>query len=476
MLTIQARENDDQIILGSLGSQRMKYIEDENQNYTNISSEYYSQSSMQAVPMYYFNVPKGQWSVDISCEGYQPTSSTSDPNRGRSDGMIAYSNADSDYWNVGEADGVKISKLRNDNTYRQGHPELEINSCHFREGQLLERDATISFHVEAPTDGRFFLVGPAIQKTAKYNYTISYGDWTDRDMELGLITVVLDEHLEGTGSANRVRRPPREGHTYVASPREPEGKPVGNKPRDETPIQTQERQPDQTPSDDVSDAGSVNSGGSTESLRLEFGVNSDSTYDATVDGTDWPRIPPPRHPPEPRVSGNSRIVTDFSPKADLLENWDAEHFDPGYSKEDVAAATIIAHGSIQDGRSMLEKREENVKSKTSSWKPPLPKAVSPAIAKLRSIRKSQPLEGGTLKKDATDGVSSIGSGSLTGGTLKRKVSIEERLLQTLTTEQRLWYENLKKTDPPAATQWLFEYQPPPQVDRNIAEKPFQGRK
>nr|ABY49852.1 P7 [Potato leafroll virus] len=125
---------------------------------------------------------------------------------------------------------------------------------------------------------------------------------------------------------------------------------------------------------------------------------------------------------------------------------------------------------------MLEKREENVKNKTSSWKPPLSEAVSPAIAKLRSIRKSQPLEGGTLKKDVTDGVSSIGSGSLTGGTLKRKETIEERLLQTLTTEQRLWYENLKKTNPPAAIQWLYEYQPPPQVDRNIAKKPFQGRK
>nr|AAL77928.1 P7 [Potato leafroll virus] len=125
---------------------------------------------------------------------------------------------------------------------------------------------------------------------------------------------------------------------------------------------------------------------------------------------------------------------------------------------------------------MLEKREGNVKNKTSSWKLPLPKAESPAIAKLRSIRKSQPLEGGTLKKDTTDGVSSIGSGSLTGGTLKRKATIEEHLLQTLTTEQRLWYENLKKTNPLAATQWLFKYQPPPQVDRNLAEKPFQGRK
>nr|AFI93501.1 ORF7 [Potato leafroll virus] len=125
---------------------------------------------------------------------------------------------------------------------------------------------------------------------------------------------------------------------------------------------------------------------------------------------------------------------------------------------------------------MLEKREESVKRKTSSWKPPLPKAVSPAIAELRSIRKTQPLEGGTLNKGTTDGASTIGSGSLTGGTFKRKQTYEERLLQTLTTEQRLWYENLKKTDPGAATQWLFENQPPPQVYRNIAEKPFQGRK
>jgi hypothetical protein len=223
MITIQARENDDQILLRSLGPQDFKYIEDENQNHVSIDSAFYSQTNTQAVPMYYFRVPKGTWSVDVTCEGYQSTCSTTDPHRGKSDGMIAYAD-NNDLWNVGESDGVKITKLSNDNTYRRGHPDLEVNSCHFRDGQLIERDASISFHLEASRDGRFFLIGPAIQKTAKYNYTVSRGEWTDRDMELGLVTVVLDEHLDGVGPGRKLR-PLRAGREVVQHIETPERQP-----------------------------------------------------------------------------------------------------------------------------------------------------------------------------------------------------------------------------------------------------------
>lgn len=460
MLTIQARENDDQILLRSMGLQRMKYIEDENQNYTNIDSQFYSQSNVNAVPMYYFNVPKGTWSVDISCEGYQPTSSTTDPNRGRSDGLIAYSNSDSDYWNVGEADGVKISNLRNDNTYRQGHPDLEINSCHFRDGQLLERDATISFHVEAPDDGRFFLIGPAIQKTAKYNYTISYGEWTDRDMELGLITVVLDEHLEGSGSGNLARRERRSLHQHCKSLYAPEGPPE-NKPWDDNQIIVGERQLRKTLSVDMSGTGSDLREGKLES-NPSGDARDELNYTSNISDSEDELIDEPNFVPGMRMNleavplanpaDKDYILRDRGITTNLVEPaymqgvapQDKIEEDPWKHVRDFKSAhtskgpASVASGSTMRGtlrgRSMppplpppAEKVGDSLPSGKLQWDPP----GSPLT----------PFKDKELTKPPSDARSSVSS-RLTGGLLKSRVDKE---LASLTTAQRQRYEITRQT-------------------------------
>nr|UYL94468.1 MAG: ORF5 [Panicum distortion mosaic virus] len=149
-------------------------------------------------------VPQGTWSVQISAEGYQPTSSTTDPNVGKVDGLIAYDDS-SEGWNIGIGKNVAISNNRADNTWKYGHPDLEVNSCHFNQKQCLERDGIISFHIETTgEDANFFLVSPPVQKLSKYNYAVSYGAWTDRDMEIGLITITLDQKL-GSAHAREVR-------------------------------------------------------------------------------------------------------------------------------------------------------------------------------------------------------------------------------------------------------------------------------
>lgn len=167
--------------------------------------------------MFYFSVPKGEWSVNVSCEGYQISKSTTEPNKGRVDGFIAYSDQ-SGIWNVGEGKNVKITNLENNSSLRAGHPELVVNDCHFNNGQVIERDSKMSFHASATTAGEFFLVGPPIQKQEKYNYTVSYGGWSDRELELGCVTVMMDEHITGSGNHLRyVTRPLRAGHSKAVT-------------------------------------------------------------------------------------------------------------------------------------------------------------------------------------------------------------------------------------------------------------------
>nr|QNT38464.1 Minor capsid protein [Soybean dwarf virus]QNT38504.1 Minor capsid protein [Soybean dwarf virus] len=166
--------------------------------------------------MFIYPVPQGTWSIEISCEGYQATSSTTDPHRGKSDGMIAYDDDQTKVWNVGVQNNVTISNNKADADWKYGHPNLTINGERFDQNQVVEKDGTVSFHlVTTGPNASFFLVGPPVKKIAKYNYCISYGAWTDRDMEFGMVSVVLDEHLEGVRGSQYVRKTLRPGHISV---------------------------------------------------------------------------------------------------------------------------------------------------------------------------------------------------------------------------------------------------------------------
>jgi len=201
-VTIKARQNDDAITVGSLGKQRMHYIENERQYNTNIDSAWYSQTQLKSTPMFYFDVPEGEWSVDVTCEGAQASKSTTEPNKGKADGLIAYTDVADDGWGLGGSYNVQVSSYQNDGSWLYGHPDLEVNSCHFKNSQCLERDAVISCHLKTTgPNAQIFVIAPPIQKQAKYNYTISYGEWTDRLLDLGQLTVVFDE-VDATGSAH----------------------------------------------------------------------------------------------------------------------------------------------------------------------------------------------------------------------------------------------------------------------------------
>jgi len=406
-----AQTTDDAISLYDMPSQRFRYIEDENMNWTNLDARWYSQNSLKAIPMIIVPVPQGEWTVEISMEGYQPTSSTTDPNKDKQDGLIAYSDDTKEGWNVGVYNNVEITNNKADNTWKYGHPDMELNNCHFNQGQCLERDGDLTCHVKTTGDNAsFFIVGPAVQKQSKYNYAVSYGAWTDRMMEIGMIAIALDE--QGSSGSTRTQRPKRAGHSMAVSTWE-----TINYPEKENSvtIQTSQRQDFKTPLDvnESSDSLEVGEGGLPLPVSEEVPdyVGEDpwsemSTHKQQEDeamsqsSVLKPQLKPPGLPkPQP-----VRTIRSFNPTPDLVEAWRPD-VNPGYSKEDVAAATIIAGGSIKDGRSMIDKRNKAVLDGRKSW-------------------------GSSL------------ASSLTGGTLRASAKSEK--LAKLTTSERAEFEQIKR--------------------------------
>lgn len=406
-----AQSTDDAISLYDMPSQRFRYIEDENMNWTNLDSRWYSQNNLKAIPMIIVPVPQGEWTVEISMEGYQPTSSTTDPNKDKQDGLIAYNDDLKEGWNVGIYNNVEITNNKADNTLKYGHPDMELNNCHFNQGQCLERDGDLTCHIKTTGDNAsFFVVGPAVQKQSKYNYAVSYGAWTDRMMEIGMIAIALDE--QGSSGSAKMKRPKRVGHSMAVSTWE-----TINHPEKENSeiIQTSQRQDFKTPLQisESSDPLEVGEGGTSlpvdenipdfvgDDPWSEISTREPQEEEAMSQSSVLkPQLKPPGLPrPQP-----VRTTRRFEPTPDLVEAWRPD-VNPGYSKEDVAAATIIAGGSIKDGRSMIEKRNKEVLDGRKGW-------------------------GSSL------------ASSLTGGTLKASAKSEK--LAKLTTSERAEFERIKR--------------------------------
>nr|DAZ90978.1 MAG TPA: readthrough protein [Luteoviridae sp.] len=193
-IVIRTRENDDQIIIGNIGPQRLRYMEDEVQQWKNINASWYASTEVSKTPMFVFEMTRGDYTVDIQCEGYQAVTAKGGETAGQWLGMIAYNDSESDNWGVGIYDNCKISNVSNTSSWKLGHKDTRLNGCGFSRGQIIERDATLSFHINVfKEQGRFFLIAPPVMNADKYNYVVSYADYTDKIMEFGSISVTVDE-------------------------------------------------------------------------------------------------------------------------------------------------------------------------------------------------------------------------------------------------------------------------------------------
>lgn len=193
-MTIQTRESDDSIILNRMEPQTFRYLEDNVQSDVQLQSRWYSENSVQAVPMIVIPIQEGDWYIDISCEGYQAVEAQGGPEDKKWMGFIAYNNNANDNWNVGNYSNCSLSGLLVTSSWKFGHKDLELNKCKFQDGQVIERDSVITCNVSAGKGGgQMFLVGPPVMKADKYNYVVSYGEYTNKTMEFGSVTIAIDE-------------------------------------------------------------------------------------------------------------------------------------------------------------------------------------------------------------------------------------------------------------------------------------------
>lgn len=196
----------------------MQYIENEKCESKVIDSFWSTNNNVSAQAAFVFPVPEGSYSVNISCEGFQSVDHIGGNEDGYWIGLIAYSNSSGDNWGIGNYKGCSFKNFLATNTWRPGHKDLKLNDCQFTDGQIVERDGVISFHVDATgTDACFYLAAPKTMKTDKYNYVVSYGGYTNKRMEFGTISVTFDESdVEAERIARHSETPARLNHILVS--------------------------------------------------------------------------------------------------------------------------------------------------------------------------------------------------------------------------------------------------------------------
>lgn len=195
----------------------MQYIENEKCETKVIDSFWSTNNNVSAQAAFVYPMPEGSYSVNISCEGFQSVDHIGGNEDGYWIGLIAYSNSTGDNWGVGNYKGCTFKNFLATNTWRPGHKDLKLNDCQFTDGQIVERDAVMSFHVDATgTDACFYLMAPKTMKTDKYNYVVSYGGYTNKRMEFGTISVTCDEaDVEAERIARHSETPARVNHILI---------------------------------------------------------------------------------------------------------------------------------------------------------------------------------------------------------------------------------------------------------------------
>ena len=359
----------------------------------------------------YLTIPadKGKFHVYLEADGEFVVKHIGGELDGSWLGNIAY-DVSQRGWNIGNYKGCKIKNYQSNTVFVAGHPDATMNGKSFDTARAVEVDWFASFELECDDEeGSWAIYPPPIQKDSSYNYTVSYGNYTEKYCEWGAISVSIDENNDG----NVPRRIPRKGAMAWSTP-EPSFSGDDSQRQDfNTPL-PKERGSDTLESEEKKEEDNL--------LDLEEenipDVDDDDLWKgisrASVAGT----TEDDRASTSSRLRGNlkpkglpkpqpTRTITEFNPEPDLIEAWRPD-LAPGYSKADVAAATVIAGGSIHEGRDMLERREAKVMDSRKKW--------------------------GILSSTS----------SLTSGALK-KLSAQSEKLAMLSTGERVQYQRLKNS-------------------------------
>lgn len=215
--------------------------EDESWSTVNLSAAYLKNDRSEAIPYFLIPSSKGSFSVYIECEGFQAVKHIGGTADGCWCGLVAYDRS-KDGWAARMYAGCTITNYRASSSVVGGHPDAELNDCKFRPERCVESDFSCSFHMECEDDGYWALQAPPIQKSNDYNYIVSYGNYTEKVLEWGTVSISIDEvNSNGTASARTLRGRPRKPvvlqETVVPPPLTPRGA-MGNLPGNQESSQT----------------------------------------------------------------------------------------------------------------------------------------------------------------------------------------------------------------------------------------------
>lgn len=209
-MNIGTRESSDSIFVRKLGLQKFQYNTDDVHEDRQLRSWWYSDNSVESQAAFVFPIQEGEYSVQVTIEGLQSVDHIGGNYDGYWIGLIAYGNDVADNWGVGIYNRCTITDLVNTASWRPGHKDLQLNGCKFSD-QIVERDAIMSFKVHAQKDASFYLVAPKTKKSDNYNFVVSYGEYTDKRMEFGTISVTIDERNDEARQQWHANQPFRPG-------------------------------------------------------------------------------------------------------------------------------------------------------------------------------------------------------------------------------------------------------------------------
>lgn len=228
---IVTAQNDRNIDVRGLNYVKFWKWEDDNWTEVNLQANYAVNNSQYAEPYMIIPASKGKFHVYLECDGQMAVKSVGGKADNSWRGLIAYDTSRR-MWNVGNYKGCVFENYKKTDSFVLGHPDVEVNDCKFDRARGVEADWYASFQLTCDDDeGAWILYAPPIPKDSLYNYTVSYGEYTENMCEWGAVSISIDEDNGSTG--NEVRIKPRRGMQMHWA--EPEG-PLVNKPLEESEV------------------------------------------------------------------------------------------------------------------------------------------------------------------------------------------------------------------------------------------------
>lgn len=138
----------------------------------------------------------------LECEGFQACKSIGGKADGCWNGIVAYDST-REGWMARAYSGCTISNYKATTNFVCGHPDTELNGCKFTTDRGIECDFYGSFHLDVQEDGYWALQAPPIMKSSDYNYIVSYGGFTEKNLEWGSVSISIDEINDNANSGQR---------------------------------------------------------------------------------------------------------------------------------------------------------------------------------------------------------------------------------------------------------------------------------